>query len=119
LSERVRIVTHRGHLILFVDHSDQAPEGILELHPLLSKTLIEHRLKLVCQDLSGSRSDERVKQSTREALTQSRAALGRVHSAVIGVGPFRKLLGNALLKDHYYASNREEAMDWLVKQAER
>jgi len=115
----VRIITHRGHKILAVDTSGLPSEEIATLHPILARTAIDHKINLVCNFINDSGLDFARRRSTRDAVARARTEVGRLHSAFIGLCGIRKLLANAIQKEHFYAADREEALDWLVKQAEK
>jgi len=119
MSDRVQIVTHRGHKIVWVDNSGLKPAEIIALHPLVTRTMIEQKVNLICNDITNTTSDEGVKKSAQESNTQTTAVLGKTHSAIVGIRGIQKIIANAMVKDQYFASDKADALDWLVKQAEK
>ncbi|MBP1627941.1 MAG: hypothetical protein H6Q00_2416 [Holophagaceae bacterium] len=119
LSDRVQIITHRGHKIVFVDNTGLKPAEIIALHPILTKMAIDHKINLICNDVTNTTSDEGVKKSAQESIAATTSALGKIHSAIIGIRGIQKILANAMVRDQYFASDKEDALDWLVKQAEK
>lgn len=119
LHNRIRIITHRGHKIISVDTSGLKSADIATLLPILTKTAIDYNVNLICNNATNASLSFSTKRNAQDSIARARAAVGTVHSAIVGIRGIRKLLANALQKDHYFASNKEEALDWLVRQASK
>lgn len=120
LSDRIKVIDYKGHKILCGDSSGLKPAEIVALLPEISRIMIEQKIFLIFQDVNNTTSDETVKKAAIESATKTATALGRpAYSAFIGIRGLQKIIANAALRGQYFASTREEALDWLVQQAEK
>jgi len=118
MSDRIKFLLHQGKKVVFVDSSDLGPKEIVELLPKVTKIMIANQCHLLLQDVSNTRVDESVKTAALESVTTIARTTGREPcSAFIGMKGIQKIIANATVKGQFFAGTKQEAMDWLLKQA--
>lgn len=117
MSDRIQVIQYKGQKILFNNSSNLKGPEAAALVPEITGIMIAQRINLIFHDVTGSTTDETVKKASVESVEQVTAALGKsIHSAFIGIRGIQKIIANAACRGQYFASTKEEALDWLVKQ---
>jgi len=116
VSERIRIINHKGIKVLFVDNSGLTTSEIVSSFPRRTKLAIENKIVRTFIDLTNTTTDDRIKQAAHDSQAEILEALGQNWIASTGIRGIQKILANAAVKGQYFAANQEEALDWLVQQ---
>ena len=122
MEERIRYITHRGRQILLVDVSNCTSAEMIALAQMLPSHLADEPLGsvLLLADFSGSKFDKTAFESLKQAAVYDRPHLKR--SAWVGVEAMPKVFYENLKsfsqRDLPVFTTREEALNWLVAQAE-
>ncbi|MBP1627940.1 MAG: hypothetical protein H6Q00_2415 [Holophagaceae bacterium] len=119
MSERVQIITHKGHKIMFADTSNLKPAEIVDLIHASTQPMLAEKITLLCTDVTNTTTDDSIKKAAAESLAKVTAANGKVHSCIVGIRGIQKIIASAIVRDTYFPSSKEDALDWLVKQAEK
>ena len=117
MSDRFQILTHKGHKILFGDFTGLKPAEIVAQITASTQPMIDQKINFLCNDVANTTSDDSIKKAAAESLAKVTAANGKVFSSIVGIRGIQKIIASAIVRDTYFASNREEAFDWLVSQA--
>ena len=115
MADRLQVITHKGRTILAVDYTGLTPQQIVELFPSVTRMSIEKKIPLIFTDVTGTYSSPEIKTAAAKSIQDTKAALGVLHSAILGIHGIQKLIANAIVKDQFFAGSREEALDWLAK----
>lgn len=116
MSDRIKVVSHKSQSICLADYSGLKPQEIVDLLPLVSKIMIGQKIRLICNDVTNTTTDDQVKKAVGECIGSIVQANGPVHSAFVGIRGIQKILANATQKGQYFASDQTDALDWLVRQ---
>ena len=116
MADRLQVITHKGRTILAVDYTGLTPQQIVELMPSVTRTAIDKRIPLIFSDVTGTYSSPDIKTAAAKSIEDSKAVLGPMHSAILGIHGIQKIIANAIVKDQFFAGSREEALDYLAKQ---
>jgi hypothetical protein len=122
MEERIRFITHQGKRILLVDVSQCATEEMIQIARVLPTHLAaEPRGSvLLLADFSGSKFDKTAFESLKQAAVFDRPHLKR--SAWVGTEAMPKVFYENLKsfsqRDLPTFKTREEALEWLVSDAE-
>ncbi len=115
--DRVKVITHKGKKVIFVDNSNLKPAEIIANFPIFLDLAISQKINLVCMDVTNTMTDDAIKQAGAENHAKMDAALGKHYSAIVGIRGIQKILANAMQKGQCFAATKEEALDWLVAQS--
>ncbi|WP_005037715.1 hypothetical protein [Holophaga foetida] len=116
MSSHVQVIIHKGHKILFADCSGLKPAEIVAEINGSTQVMIAQKINLLCNDISNTTSDDSIKRAAAESVAKVTAANGKIHSSIVGLRGIQKILANAIVRDTHFASSKEDALDWLVKQ---
>ena len=120
ISDRVKWIEHKGHKIFFNDYSglDEASylaaidESLRKISEIDPGTVI-----LFLDDVTGTFTTSKIKAKFREI--EHEMAKYKYVIAVVGVSGMMKIIARAFMWDMYFAKDREDAKEWLIKQAKK
>ncbi|WP_005035178.1 hypothetical protein [Holophaga foetida] len=115
MSDRVQVIQHKGVKIVVSDCRGYKPEQYCAQMKDVQRALIGGNIGLLFQDLTDTVANEEAKNAAKaceEAVSKARGK--KTFSAMIGVTGIQKIIANAVEKGQYFASSREDALDWLV-----
>lgn len=116
--ERLRLVNHKGQVILLVDFSHCRAKEILLLLDQVKSIVARHAANslLTLGDFTGAEMDKKVVTRMKEVLTLDRPYVKR--SAWVGADSlahvFQEHIKSFSQREYPTFKTREEAMDWLV-----
>ena len=61
MSEFIQIIEHKGKKVIFFNCAGMDPDVAAGLFPEVTRTAIEHRINLVCSDVSNSSANDALK----------------------------------------------------------
>ena len=117
MERRVKLIEHRGRLIIYGDYSGLQQDDVLneieqleKLSRKYSRWEILHLLNFtncVMSSEARERADRMVKKLTEEGCT--------IRTACFGLKGLQRFIANAVKKDIYHAKSIDEAKNWLVR----
>ncbi|WP_005034088.1 hypothetical protein [Holophaga foetida] len=114
MSEFIQIIEHKGKKVIFFNCAGMDPDVAAGLFPEVTRTAIEHRINLVCSDVSNSSANDALKAAAAESVKAVTQSLGSIHTALVGLKGIQRIIAQAVVKDQYFAKTREEALEYLV-----
>jgi len=117
MAEAVSIIEHQGRKIIFFDCRDMPPAQVAALFPEVTRAALEHRINLICTDVTGSSADDAVKAAAAASTKAIQEAMGAMHSALVGIKGLQRIIAQAIVKDQFFAKTMAEALDHLAAQA--
>ena len=120
MAERISLINHKGKEILLIDFSHCEPKQILVMLEEIQRIVAQHARgsMLTLADMSGAHLDRASVTRMKEVLVRDRPFVKR--SAWVGVDSIPKVyyenIKSFTQRDITLFSNREAAMDWLVKE---
>lgn len=117
MSEFVQIIEHKGKKVVFFDCRDMHPDKAASLFPEVTETCIANRINLVFSDVTGGSASDTLKAAAAESVRAVTAALGSIHTALVGIKGIQRIIAQAVVKDQFFGKTREEALDHLVAKA--
>ncbi|MBP1628786.1 MAG: hypothetical protein H6Q00_3261 [Holophagaceae bacterium] len=117
MSEFVQVIEHKGKKVVFFNCVGMNPDKAASLFPEVTQMCIANRINLVFSDVTDSSANDALKAAAVESTKAVAAALGSIHTALVGIKGIQRIIAQAVVKDQYFAKTREEALDHLVSKA--
>ena len=117
--ERTSIITHQGCRIVFFDGKNLKEDEICEGIEKFTDISVENKINLSILDVTGTHTTPKVRETASNAVKRASSQLGKLYSALIGLSAVQRIIANAINRDQYFASNIEDAKNWLVSKAKK
>ena len=115
MHKRLKVVTERGIEILVVDLAGLSPDEILEIFPEITALSLSKKIRYNIFDITDTQTTAEIKDASKKSIAEVEKVVGRVYISLIGLRGIQKLIANAISKNSYFASDYQDALDWLVK----
>ncbi len=122
MSERVRLISHKGEQILFSDYSGLDEEPYLrELDEtiVMLKSAIAKRPSylLALTNVSNTTTTAKITQKSKECTTLLKGV--KATTAIVGITKTKKVIANIVSPDLQMFDTVDKAKDWLAAEARR
>jgi hypothetical protein len=115
MSDRIKILTHKGQKVLLLNASSLKPDEIIALFPEYQQTGAANKIHLYALDVSNTRSNDDIRKASTASIAYIKNQVGEIHVALVGITGIQKIIASAIERNSYFASNMEDALNWLVK----
>lgn len=118
MNERREVIERDGAKIYYTDFSNLKEDDFLAL----LDTAMEADSQIpegsnILQDISGCYLNDTIKKKLSEFVKIVKVRNYDV--AIIGITGLKKIIANALNRNTYFAKDKEDGIDWLVKKAKK
>jgi hypothetical protein len=113
MSERISKVVRDGKVIVILDLSGLKEEEILPLFPAFQEFVVKERCTRLLIDISDTYTTEKVKAASMASDAYVKEKLGKTSKALVGVKGVQRIIANAIDRNQYFASDREDALRHL------
>jgi hypothetical protein len=115
MEERIQVLTHLGEKLLHANLSGLSEDEIIVIHEKIKAIAIRDKIYLHILDVSNTNTTQRVKEVAATTMKEIISKIGPIYSSLIGLRLAQQIIANMINRDQYFASNLEDAKDWLVK----
>jgi hypothetical protein len=116
--ENISIIAHLGKRIAFFDAKNLKENEICEGIEKLTDIAITNKINLLMLDISGTHTTPKVRETASNANKRANAELGKIYNALIGLSQLQRIIASAINREQYFASNIEDAKNWLISKSE-
>ena len=116
MNERISKVTHKGKDIIVLDLSGLKPEAIVAIFPEFNVFVVKERCLRLLIDVTDTYTTPDIKAAGVASDAYVLGKVGKTMKALVGVKGMQRLLANAMAKDQYFASSRQDGLDHLAGQ---
>jgi hypothetical protein len=114
IMETISIITHQSNRIVFFDGKNLKEDEICKGIEKLTESAIQNKINLIMLDISGTHTTPKVRETAALANKRANATLGKTYNALIGLSQLQRIIANAINREQYFASNIEDAKNWLI-----
>ncbi|MBN1697548.1 MAG: hypothetical protein JW881_08555 [Spirochaetales bacterium] len=115
MNDKLSIITYNGQKIIFLDLTNLKEEHILATHPDLVEFSVKNNIRLLLIDTTNTITTPKVKESSANTTNRIEEKIGKTLIAIIGLRGIQKLIANAIVKGIYFAKDKDDGCEWLVK----
>jgi hypothetical protein len=125
MSDRVKWIEEQGVKILFVDYSGLDEKKYLEVAEEFKNTVLAQPAGVIVNnivDITNTFITEVVRNALKnfsDEIHQKRKGSEKAPTAVIGVTGVKKVIAKAFRSDVHFANDFDDAISWMVKNAQR
>jgi hypothetical protein len=114
MNDRISKITHKGKDIIVLDLSGLNPETIVATFPEFNDFVVKERCPRLLIDVSDTHTTPDIKAAGAASDAYLEGKVGKTMKALVGVKGMQRLLANAMVKDQYFASSRQDGLDHLA-----
>jgi hypothetical protein len=117
MNDRISWIEHKGARILYADYSGLDEHGQVQTIEAFKNELLKQAPGSVATltNVKDTEITDKVKEKYKELAAETQGI--SKGTAAIGVTGFKKVLAGLIKRDMYWASDMEEAKEWLAERA--
>jgi hypothetical protein len=119
MEEKLTIIEHKGQKLLYANFAGLGENEILALFDQMKVLCIQHNIHLQIVNVSNTNTTPKIKETAITTRQEIANAIGTIYSSLVGLHLAQQIVANVISRDQYFASNLEDAKDWLVKKYEK
>lgn len=113
------VIYHKGQKIVFTDLSGLNEQEILKGLEESKDLVLKENVKLLIVDVTNTTTTKTIKEKASGIISDVEQNVGKFHSSLIGLRLAQQVIANLINRDQYFASNIEDAKEWLAKKASK
>lgn len=111
------VITHKGKRIIYGNLTGLSEAEILKFLDESKEILIKEKTNLLILDITDTTTTKAIKQKSQQVIVEVEKEVGKIYSSLIGLRLSQQIIANIIKSDQYFASNLENAKEWLIKKA--
>ena len=121
MSDRIKWIEHKGMKILHVDFSNLSGDDFLNAIIEVEKVMLESNVKTIyyASNFTNVTQNNEIKKRADKIIVNLTNNGQEVVMTIFGISGLSRIIAKAVKPDIYFARNEEEALEWLVGQAEK
>jgi hypothetical protein len=119
MEEKLTIIEHKGQRLLYANFAGLGEDEILALFDQMKVLCIQHKIHLQIVNVLNTDTTPKIKEAAITIRQEIAAAIGTIYSSLVGLRLSQQIVANVISRDQYFASNLEDAKDWLVNKYEK